>query len=165
MPQMNAWILDFGMGYTAAVGGREVLHLIDIPASYVVPCTPAYCNSVLFWQNRVLPLMDMASRVGDVALQAPFAAVVGYQKARGEFPQFGAIQLLSPPVHVAVDDEQACELPPEAEIWRDLSISCFKYQGRAVPVLNLNRLFATPSHLPVKQNLTDDRIALELRPQ
>lgn len=143
MSRMNAWVLDFGMGCRAAVGARELLHLIDVPATFAVPCTPVYCRRVLFWQDRLLPLMDLASRLGAAAQDAPFIAVVGYQQKRGEYPQFGALQLLSPPVQVTVGDEQACQLPQNYRDWDELAISCFNHLGEAVPVLNLQRLFST----------------------
>ena len=138
---MNAWVLDFGMGYRAAVGRRELFHLIDVPTSYIVPCTPAYCRRVLFWQGKLLPLMDMSSRMGGTEQNAPYIAVVGYQLKRGEHPQFGAIQMTSPPSQVAVSDEQACAIPDELRGWRELAISCFDLNGNAVPILNLNRIF------------------------
>lgn len=143
MSRMNAWILDFGLSYRAAVGGRELLHLIDVPATFAVPCTPAYCRKVVSWQERLLPVMDIAYRLGGTAQQAQFIAVVGYQQRRGEYPQFGALLLSSPPLQVAVSDEQACKLPENAQGWEELAISCFDYQGDAVPVLDLNRLFNT----------------------
>lgn len=139
--RMNAWVLDFGMGYRAAVGRRELFHLIDVPTSYIVPCTPAYCRRVLFWQGKLLPLMDMSSRMGGTEQNAPYIAVVGYQHKRGEHPQFGAIQMTSPPSQVAVSDEQACAIPDELRGWRELAISCFDLNGDAVPILNLNRIF------------------------
>ena len=138
---MNAWVLDFGMGYRAAVGRRELFHLIDVPTSYIVPCTPAYCRRVFFWQGKLLPLMDMSSRMGGTEQNAPYIAVVGYQHKRGEHPQFGAIQMTSPPSQVAVSDEQACAIPDELRGWRELAISCFDLNGDAVPILNLNRIF------------------------
>lgn len=144
MSHVNAWILDFGRERRAAVGARELLHLIDVPVSFDVPCTPSYCQRVLFWQGKLLPLMDVAARLEGGGQDASFVAVVGYQQQRGEYPQFGALQLVAPPLKVAVSDEQACPLPDEAKAWEGLAISCFDYQGIAIPVLNLNRLFAAP---------------------
>jgi len=144
MSSMNAWVLDFGAGYKGSVATRELLHLIGVPSSFVVPSTPKYCHRVLFWQGNLLPLIDVASRLGGEAGEAPFVAVVGYQQKRGEYPQFGALQLASPPSQVSVSDEQACKLPPEFEVWNELAISCFEQEGIAVPILNLNRLFGTP---------------------
>lgn len=143
MLRMNAWILDLGMGYKAAVGGRELLHLIDVPTIFPVPHTPLYCRSVVFWQERLLPVMDIAARLSGATQNAHFIAVIGYQQKRGDPPQFAALQLASPPSHVAVSDEQACSLPENVRGWDELAISCFEHQGDVLPVLNLNRLFTT----------------------
>jgi len=143
MSRMNGWVLDLGMGYRAAVGGRELLHLIDVPATFGVPCTPSYCRSVIFWQERLLPVMDIAARLGGSPQEAKFIAVVGYQQSRGDYPQFAALLLAATPLQVTVSDEQACMLPDTATAWDELAISCFDYQGDAVPVLDLKRIFNT----------------------
>ena len=143
MHRMNAWLLDFGDGCQAAVGTRELLHLVDAPTTFKVPCTPEYCRNVVLWQERLLPVMDVAARVGTRPHNAPFLAVIGFQQQRGEYPQFGALMLVSPPKQLAVSDEQACRLPDTSNAWRELAISCFEYQGAAVPVLNLRRIFAS----------------------
>lgn len=142
MSRMNAWLLDFGDACLAAVGTREVLHLVDKPFTFSVPCTPGYCNRVVLWQERLLPVMDIAARVGaQPCSSAPFLAVIGYQRQRGEYPQFGALVLAAPPKQLAVSDESACRLPETNSVWRGLSISCFEHQGSPVPVLDLCRLF------------------------
>lgn len=147
MPRMNAWLLDFGGSCQAAVGLRELLHLVDTPASFAVPCTPAHCRRVVLWQERLLPVMDIAVRLGHTSSAASFLGVVGYQRQRGEQPQFGALALASPPRQLAVTDDQACRLPEENGLWRELAISCFEHQGEPIPVLNLNRIFGRTQNL------------------
>lgn len=141
MSRMNAWLLDFGDSCRAAVGTRELLHLVDAPATFDVPCTPDYCRSVVYWQERLLPVMDIAARLGAAPQRAPFLAVIGYQQQRGEYPQFGALKLASPPQQLAVSDEQACPLPAQIGAWQELAISCFEHQGAPIPVLNLKYIF------------------------
>jgi chemotaxis signal transduction protein len=143
MSRMNAWLLDFGDACHAAVGTRELLHLVDAPSTFAVPCTPAYCNHIVLWQEHLLPVLDIAARLGALPRTAPFLAVVGYQHQRGEYPQFGALRLAAPPKQLAVSDEQACRLPEGSNAWQDLAISCFEYQGKAVPVLDLCRIFSS----------------------
>lgn len=145
MSRMNAWLLDLGASCQAVVGTRELLHLIDAPATYEIPYTPQYCRRVVFWQDRMLPVLDIPAKLGGAPQQAPFLAVVGYQRKRGEYPQFGALMLASPPQQLEVSDEQACPLPEEKHGWDKLAISCFDHHGDAVPVLNLARIFTAPA--------------------
>jgi chemotaxis signal transduction protein len=140
---MNAWLLDFGDACKAAVGTRELLHLVDAPVTFTVPRTPDYCRRVVLWQERLLPVMDIAARFGALPRTAPFLAVIGYQQQRGEYPQFGALMLSSPPMQLAVSNNQACSLPDESSAWRELAVSCFEHQGSPVPILNLCRLFGS----------------------
>jgi hypothetical protein len=141
--RLNAWLLDFGGACQAAVGTRELLHLVDAPVTFAVPRTPGYCRRVVLWQERLLPVMDIAARLGTPPCPAPYLAVIGYQRQRGEYPQFGALMLSTPPRQLAVGDEQACRLPDESSAWRELSISCFEHQGVPVPVLDLCRIFGS----------------------
>lgn len=143
MSRMNAWLLDLGASRRAAVGTRELLHLIDAPVTFEIPCTPTYCQRVVFWQDRMLPVMDIAAKLGALPQQTPFLAVVGYQRQRGEYPQFGALMLASPPQQIEVSDEQACSMPEEKRDWKKLAISCFDHRGDATPVLNLNLIFSS----------------------
>lgn len=144
MSDHNAWILNFGNKQTAAVGARELLHLLDVHSTLPVPCTPSYCNQIVTWQTRLLPVMDIALRLGGNAQSAQLIAVVGYQQKRGATPQFAALLLTSPPLKAQVNDEQACPLPEHTNAWDAISISCFDLNGKAIPVLDLYRLFNPP---------------------
>ncbi|HEU0187135.1 MAG TPA: hypothetical protein VFR06_04495 [Gallionellaceae bacterium] len=144
MSSAKAWLLDFGAVHKAAVGTRELLHLIDAPVTFDVPLAPAYCHQVVMWQERLLPVLDMSMRVGGAAQSGAFLAVVGYQQRRGEFPLFGALRLSAPPRQLSVGDDQACALPETFATWQPWVVSCFEQQGQAIPILNLGRLFETP---------------------
>ena len=144
MLHTNAWLLDFGQSLRAAVGARVLLQIFDNPQLHEVPCTPAYCRSVLPWQGRLLPVMDMAARLTDTPQAQRLVAVAGYQE-RPEVPvRFGALLLSAPPVAIAVSDAQSCPLPEQLPGWGQLSLSCFDHQGEAVPVLHLGRIFGRP---------------------
>lgn len=138
----NAWLLDFGDAGRAAVGMLVLLELVEQPETFRLPYTPPYCNRVFFWKDHLLPVMDVAARLGEAALQDKLLAVIGYQS--GEATRFGALLLASPPVAVTAANSAACPLPEAPSGWRQLSTSCFDFQGEAIPVLNLSRLFASP---------------------
>ena len=140
----NAWLLDFGQSCRAAVGTRTLLQIIDNPIQHSLPCTPPYCSSVLLWQDRLLPVMDLPALLGGLPLPPRYIAVVAYQDRLHESVRFGALQLDALPVAVAVSDEQACPLPEQPSGWSKFAISCFSHQGVAIPVLHPGRIFARP---------------------
>ncbi len=144
MMQAKAWLLDIGLAYMAAVGVREVMHLLDVPVTYAIPCTPPYCNRVVSWQGRLLPVMDIPLRVGGESLQARFMAVVGFRAPQGGAVDYGAIPLVSPPRQILVGDDQACALPEYMHRMDRLAMSCFKFEEQPVPILNLQLLFGPP---------------------
>jgi hypothetical protein len=92
--------------------------------------------------------MDIAACFSHVEQEAKFIAIVGYQKNRGDQPEYAAVQLDSPPRQLSVAYEQACNLPENSEGWAQIAISCFEYQGDAIPILNLNHLF---NSLPISR--------------
>jgi hypothetical protein len=142
LPRTNAWLLDFGQGLRAAVGTRVLVHLIDNPAVFTLPYTPSYCRQVVFWQGRLLPVMDMAARLGAASQRLRLLAVACYQDQAGKAPRFGALQLSAAPTPIAVTDHAGCPLPEQPTAWNRLALSCFDYRGVPVPILHLGRIFS-----------------------
>jgi hypothetical protein len=55
---------------------------------------------------------------------------------------FGAIGLSSLSKTIAIGDDAQCELPGDSMLWPRLALSCFQYEGQAVPILDTSRVFA-----------------------
>jgi hypothetical protein len=142
--EAGAWLLDFGGGSHAAVGLRELLHLVPQPGLFEVPRTPRHCARALIWQNQVVPVWDVLAwlRPGVRADGAGLAAIVGYQSRRGQAPQFGALLLAEPPGRIDVSDDQACGLPPDQPRWGEIANSCFRHRDAPVAVLDLPKMFS-----------------------
>ena len=141
----NAWLLDFGQGFHAAVGTRVLLQLIDQPCLHQVPCTPPHCQNVLRWQGKLLPVMDMAALLGGAPLSVNLLAVAAYQDKPADSTRFVAFRLASPPAAIIVGDEQSCALPVHPSVWAKFAISCFGHRGEAIPIPNLERIFSAIS--------------------
>lgn len=146
----QAWLLDLGAGYRAAVGERQLVHLLYAPQSYPVPRTPAHARRVLPWQEHLLPVFDVVNWLGGALPPTglPVAGIFAYQRGQGEMPQYGALWLAAPPARLSVTDQQACDLPEPNSAWQALAISCFEHEGAPVPILDLRRLYGT---VPRKQ--------------
>ncbi len=93
MSSENAWLLDFGKPLRAAVGMRELLQIIDASEIYEVPLTPAHSRHIMFWQKRMIPVMDLSLRLGAKATQSKMLALVGYQDHANQSVGIGAIVL------------------------------------------------------------------------
>lgn len=170
----QAWLLDVGLDCELALGGRELLQLIDAPSLLTVPLAPAYCRQVVVWQERLLPVLDLslrrriASEVTPVAHAAPSVlAVVAYTALGSQQIEVGALCLQAPPRKVEVSNLDAISTAEQVEkiaAWGDLAISGFMHQGRAIAILNLGKVFApgylTQSALPTSLSLTSSSSAM-----
>jgi chemotaxis signal transduction protein len=140
-PTANAWLLDFGQNVRAVVGTRVLLQLVDSPNVLSVPVAPYHCRNVFLWRKKLLPVMDIAARLGGTAQNTRLLTVVGYQHHETETVRFGALFLEKPPVAINVTDTQFCPLPEEQSNWSKFAISCFAHEGVATPIINLDTIF------------------------
>jgi hypothetical protein len=139
-----AWILALDGALRAAVGERELVHLIEAPTLLDVPLSPYYCRQALVWNNALLPAMDLAAwlRQGQpVQCRWPLAGVFAYQTKPGAEPAYGALLLAGIPERTRVADDSACALPKQPAGWRTLAVSCFKRGDDPIPILDLPHLF------------------------
>lgn len=143
MSRCSAWLLSFGGKAQAVIGQGELLHLVQKPLTYPVPGAPEHCRQVVVWEGTPLPLFEVGVWTDPDAPRLPveILAVVGFQPTGSDRPSFGALTLMTTPQRIEVDDTTACDLPPELQAWRPISCACFERVGRALPVLDLKRLF------------------------
>ena len=142
MAATHAWLLSFGEGLAAAVGERELFHILYRPQTHALPRAPEHCARVIEWEGQLLPLWDTRRRLGEPSsADVAMVAVVGYADATGA-TAFGALCIGAPPQRIAVDDAQACDLPETVPAWRHISKSCFSRDDAPVPVLDLTSMFA-----------------------
>lgn len=143
MPESTAWVLALDRQLLAAVGEREMVHLVEMPTLLEVPRSPPYCRQVLVWNDTVLPAMDLAAWLRGQPAQRwrMLAGVFAYQARPGADPGYGALLLAGIPERVRVADEQACALPEQPSGWRAVAISCFQRGDQPIPILDLPYIF------------------------
>jgi chemotaxis signal transduction protein len=144
MAEASAWVLAFDPELRAAVGEREMIHMVQFPVLFEIPDTPSHCRRVLLWQGEIVPVLDVAAwlrggRAGAAAY--PLVGIFAYQ-AEPETIAYGALPLESAPPRRRVSDEQACALPEQPAGWARIAHACFLDGERKVPVLNLRYLFS-----------------------
>lgn len=143
-----ACLLDYAPGASVALPVHSGVELIEQPRIVPVPGMPACCLGLLTWQGRQLPLIDLrryldASCPIDVTYFS-HVLVVAYQTSRGMPIEYGALCAPFLIRMIEVADSQQCASEASESILNSLSISCFQYQGRAVPVIEPARLFSRP---------------------
>jgi hypothetical protein len=148
MATAPAWLLDFGKGQLAAVGERELLHIVYQPRLHRVPQADAHCDRVMAWEGGFLPVWNLAAwfKWTKTADSSGLAAVVGYADEDSGRTLRGVICIDLPPKRVNVRDEDACALSDTH--WERLATSCFLYEMVRVPTLDLTAMFRAPLAAP-----------------
>jgi hypothetical protein len=140
-----ARLLEYRRGSFVAFPPHVTVGLVHRPQLVPVPGAPYFAPGLVAWNGEHIPLIDLASLLrahpGENEPMADHVLVVGFQRGPGLAVEHGAI--CAPHlVRVAeVGDSQQCELPNDSDLWPLLAISCFEYQGCAVPVLDTGLLF------------------------
>ena len=134
-----------------AVAIPELAAVVYRPRIHGLPLAPNGFPGFALWQGMVIPVLDFERRlgIGDATASGTgdFLGIVRFPLARppqsSQPPEigFGGLRLAHPPITVTVSDDLAAPFPPPADLWPDLSWSCFQHQGVAVPILNLSLLF------------------------
>jgi chemotaxis signal transduction protein len=144
MAESGAWIMDLDGELQAAVGEREMLHVVQGPELYLIPLSPPYCQHVLIWQDTILPMMDLAAwlKGQPERREHRIAGIFAYQARGDQAIRYGALSLAATPVRAQVNDQQACPLPTQPRGWKRLSLSCFALGERIIPILDLPTIFS-----------------------
>lgn len=142
----RAWLLDFGKGLQAAVGFHEMSHVLTSPLLFEIPCAPSYCSEVLVFQEHILPVLDIPTLLGSQKMLHNTQEIVGigvYQEDPSQPVGYGGLRLAAFPTPIYVNNEQACDLPEYQKYWfSPLVISCFLWEGIAIPIIDLAYLFS-----------------------
>lgn len=148
-PRAVARLIEYAPGRQIALPPHTTIELLENPAVVAVPGAAYYACGLLAWQGRRLPLLDLHALLlrahpgANGAVAPRYALVLAYQRAPRQPVEYGAISLAVLPQTVTVGDEARCELPTDSDLWPLLALSCFRHEGRAVPILDTARLFAT----------------------
>lgn len=143
-----ACVLEYAPDAFVALPVHAGVELVESPRLVPVPGMARYCRGLVAWQGRQLPLIDLQAYLGGVDAKAapPFnhVLIVAYQAAPGVAIEYGALCAPFLIRMVEVVDSDQCPLPPGQACWEDLAISCFRHQGKAIPVLEPSRIFTSP---------------------
>lgn len=144
MAEAIAWIIQLGESWHAAVGGRQMVHLVEDPVLEHIPYTPVQCQHVLLWEGELLPVIDLAAWLTGQATERGHGTigVVRWQNRSDAVPQYGALLFTGTPQKVEVADNQVCDLPEQPAGWQSITLSCFRHDDRPIVILDLPRIFS-----------------------
>lgn len=144
MTASDAWLLVIDDSLLIAIGEHEMVEFINTPISFTVPGAPQYCDSVLFWQQKMAPIMDIPTLLGrtEPESRTTMMGLVAYQEKPGVAVKQLALHLKEAPQKIRVEDEQACDLPEEISdsLLAPICLSCFEHNNRAVVIIDIARL-------------------------
>ena len=145
MSSSSAWLLECGDTLTVAVGDHEIVECVQPERYYGIPGTPDYCSSVLSWQGKLVPVMDIAAAVNDersLPQDTSFVCLLSYQRAPKQALEYLALRISNTPQKIQVDDEQVCELPEgnAFDLLKSVAFCCFSHQQLPVPILDIVQL-------------------------
>jgi len=146
MEQATAWVLQFSNGLNAAIGEREMIQIIDKPVLSPLKNTHTFCQQQIHWQGIELPVTDFRDWFTEsdaVRKTNDYVVIVAYPREEGEKIGYAGIVIEAIPFRQQVKNNQVCTLPEPEQKWQPISISCFSYEGRATPILNLIALFSS----------------------
>lgn len=143
--QSRAWLLNFGSDLKAAVGAHEMSQVMLAASTYEVPCSPVYCSEVVIVQEQILPVLDVLSLFENQKIIHSRQDIIGiavYQDDPAHTLKYAGLHLAEMPENIFVDDDAFCEMPTALKHWQPFAISCFNWEERVVPILDLNTLFS-----------------------
>lgn len=142
-----ARLIEYTPGRLIALPVHTTYGLIEYPSYMEVPGAAPYGYGLITWQNRRLPLLDLNALLhADYSIvqnAAPrYALIVAYQCVSNMPLEYGAFGLMALPLNIHINNKAQCELPRDSHLWEQLALSCFKYEGQAIPIIDTARVFA-----------------------
>ena len=143
MTTSEAWLLNCGDSLSIVVADHEMVEYIQGPFCYSVPASPAYCDSVLLWQDKFVPVMDIAAVYDKPVGQTnSVICLLNYQLEPNTALLQLAIRVNKAPEKITVDDAQACELPDRIKNnpLSEIVLSSFALENTEAIIINITKL-------------------------
>lgn len=137
-----AWLLSVAENIQLCIGEHEAAEYIENPQLQYIPMTPDFCKNIIFWNDMIVPLIDINILYGNPAATGyQHVIVIAYQEKEGMPLGYVAFVLASPPDKIIVNDDDACELPEDyPETLSPYVLSLFSHNNQVVSILDIARL-------------------------
>ena len=145
MSSATAWLMQIDRMSRIAVGKLELIHIIATPDFIQVPKAPDYCNKIVLWNNKIIPVIDISMLTNKTSsfTRKNSVAVAIYEDPVTNELKYGGVQLSDMPVMENVTNDQAALKDQLKSIWWPISVSCFKSEDdEIIPVLDVSKVFS-----------------------
>ena len=145
MNSVPAWVMQVDRVAKVAVGKMEVIHIVHNPEYITIPCAPEHCNRVIYWNKKIIPVMNLSTWFNDsvVYYHSNLVAIVTYQDGNNGDIKYGGIQLLDPPVIDYVNNNQLSKADSTDGKWRSIALSCYRNKSdEDIPIIDLRTIFS-----------------------
>ena len=145
MNSVPAWVMQVDRVAKVAVGKMEMIHIVHKPEFITVPCSPEHCNRVIYWNKKIIPVMNLSFWFNDsvVYYHSNLVAIVTYQDENNGNIKYGGIQLLDPPAIDYVSNDQFSNSDSTDGKWKNIALSCYRNKSdENIPIIDLRTIFS-----------------------
>ena len=144
MSEAAAWLMQIDRLTRVAVGQLELIHIISSPEYIEVPKAPGYCQRIVVWNNKIIPVVDISMLVAGTSAfyQNNAVAVALYKDPGSDEIKYGGIQLTDMPLLEKITNEQGVARSDLSSMWHPYAVSGFKSaEKEIVPIIDIRQLF------------------------
>jgi len=136
----EAWLLECG-AVRVLLSVINMQHVVEATQMFHMPMMPAHCNTVLVWQQHVMPIINIAGWLHEPVSTCPYSCIIGWQDIeRGT--EYGVLAASAFPQRIKVHDANCVTPSTElAQRWRQCALCFVQLGNEIVPVIDPARLF------------------------
>ena len=137
-----AWLLRVANDIQFSISEHQAMEYIENPLLHYIPKTPASCKNIIYWRDKIVPVIDMNilfDHSGTINTQ--HLMVIAYQEKEHTPLQYVAYILASAPEKIIVNDDTAVELPEFfPEKLKPFVLSSFSYNHQPTSIFDIAQL-------------------------
>jgi len=136
---IGAWLLPVSDKQNIAVAEYQMYEYVVSVQMADVPLAPPFCQKMMFWQERLVPIIKLDLLFDSSTCNDPKGyVIVAYQAAPKASVQYAGLAVSGAPYRITVEHNSATELPGSISDTLQYAIqSCFLYKKKPVPILNI----------------------------
>lgn len=145
MPETSAWLLSISDSIQFCIAEHEAEAYINDTEVQVVPLTSDYCRHVIFWQDKILPVIELDEMIDKKVKDNDTASnffkhifITVYQTEENAPLEYIAFKLSSAPEKMRVNDDNICDVPDDyPECLKPHLLSIFNHNDKITSIFDI----------------------------